>query len=986
MKQTVKYNGYTANTSDYVSKDGDLSASLNLINEDGGMKTIFEPSVVKDFSGFPYTKVVYLHRTASFSHIIMQKSNDYAVQWMNESDTPSAGTIHDISGATGVSIGMLHNVTSVGNTLVILSDTGLHYILWNGDVDGYKYIGQKPPFLSIRFSVSENQQCLRPEYDYGTDQSVVPTRTNNYVPYQATTYLRTDNGYNVFKNSAVQDAVTQAAWALVNNTNARITKDGHFYAPFFVRYCYRLFDGSTFMSSAPLFIPLSMPYTYQVFLSSLCKKTSGTQTMEILSNSQSNITIDGVSVSGDNIFITYLPSNVALTYKCTDSATLDTLKNDWGDIVKSIDIYVSGPIIRENDSEKITRVRETPFHYNAEYKSNVSSAEFTQYPYDDDDNLLYPGTGTFTDDPKSYYILDIPMKSDEQYLNQIKDNAAFYKVKSFNLSEDAIINDAFNDLSIDGGVLSTLYTQEALADDYKSHNGIMPFMVDSDNSVTSLFTYNSRLHVAALKEKLFGGFKALEMVPAIYSCEYTTATVGDHVGFIVYKIWVYLKTEDGEKIVLHSSGGEVQDPFLFETSPLFYPDNRAVKMVIEFKYGFETGQPEHYVEYRMEPCPTMNGAYTTGKLENTNLHPLPEEYDDTHAPYTPPTSQPTNAQSLVPYSNKIYTSDVTNPYRFPASGIVTVGIGTIIGLQSATSALSQGQFGQFPLYILASDGVWALSVSDTGTYTNVHPVSRDICVNKDSVASLNNAVAFASSRGVMLVTGSTVRCITDDIASQYPFDLDLLPGFYALATAAGVSQLTLSQCQILPFQDFLVGCQIVYDYKHQRLVIFNADNYEQSGDIHYKYHYAYVYSLKTGTWGLTGSELLYRLNSYPEAWAVDRSNRIVNFSADESETDHRKAILLTRPLKLGDGDTLKSMRTLVQRGDVQRGDVQTALFASRDLYSWQLVASSVDHFIRNLRGTPYKYFRVAAFTDLNGSKSLYGAEVDVEPRHTSRIV
>lgn len=706
--------------------------------------------------------------------------------------------------------------------------------------------------------------------------------------------------------------------------------------------------------------------------------------MEILSNSQSQILIHGVYVSGDNIFITYLPSNVALTYFCDDEDTLAVLKNDWGDIVKSIDIFVSGPIIRENDSEQITKVRERPFHYNAEYKQNVTGAKFTQYLYD---HLLYPGTGTLTDNHQSYYILDIPMKSDEQYLSQIKDNAAFYKVKSFNLSEDVIINNAFDDLSIDGGVLSTLYTQEALADDYKSHNGIMPFMVDSDNSVTSLFTYNSRLHVAAIKEKLFGGFMALDMVPFISSDEYTTATVGDiHLGFTVYKIWVYLKTEDGEKIVLHSySSGEVLNPFLIETSPLFYPDNRAVKMVIEFKYNFLTGQPTHYVEYRMEPCPTMNGAYTTGKLENTNLHPLPEEYDS-HESYTPPPdpSQLTPEQSLVPYANKIYTADVANPYRFPASGIVTVGVGTILGLQSATAALSQGQFGQFPLYIFATDGVWALSVSDTGTYTNVHPVSRDVCVNRHSVTSLDNAVVFATDRGLFMVQGSNVRCITDDIASQYPFDIDNLPSFSDLLTAAGW---TNPPCQVYDFKHFMDGCQVIYDYHHQRIIVFNpSTSTGPNSVITYIYNYAYVYSLKTGTWGLTESNLLYRLNSYPEAWAVNQSNQIVNFSANESDTDHRKAILLTRPLKLGDGDTLKSLRTLVQRGVFQRGDVQTALYASRDLYSWQLVASSVDHFIRNLRGTPYKYFRVAAFTELDGSKSLYGAEVDVEPRHTSRIV
>ena len=52
---------------------------------------------------------------------------------------------------------------------------------------------------------------------------------------------------------------------------------------------------------------------------------------------------------------------------------------------------------------------------------------------------------------------------------------------------------------------------------------------------------------------------------------------------------------------------------------------------------------------------------------------------------------------------------------------------------------------------------------------------------------------------------------------------------------------------------------------------------------------------------------------------------------------------------------------------------------------WELVASSVSHFIANRRGTPYKYFRVALLCSLAPGKSLSGCSVSFTPRLTSRL-
>ena len=40
MIKEIKYNGYSANPSDYECADGDLSVAMNLITEDGVLKGI----------------------------------------------------------------------------------------------------------------------------------------------------------------------------------------------------------------------------------------------------------------------------------------------------------------------------------------------------------------------------------------------------------------------------------------------------------------------------------------------------------------------------------------------------------------------------------------------------------------------------------------------------------------------------------------------------------------------------------------------------------------------------------------------------------------------------------------------------------------------------------------------------------------------------------------------------------------------------------
>lgn len=339
------------------------------------------------------------------------------------------------------------------------------------------------------------------------------------------------------------------------------------------------------------------------------------------------------------------------------------------------------------------------------------------------------------------------------------------------------------------------------------------------------------------------------------------------------------------------------------------------------------------------------------------------------ASLTTSTSYPINV------SNKVYSSEVNNPFYFPLNGINTIGSGEIRGLCSAAKALSQGQFGQFPLYAFTTDGVWALEVSSTGTFSAKQPITRDVCLSTDGITQLDSAVLFPSDRGLMVLSGSQAVCISDSINSEYPFNALDLPAFSKLHDMLGHDPLTDFCLPTKPFREFLTDCRMIYDYVHQRVLVYVPG-----------ITYAYVYSLKSTQWGMTFSTIASDVNSYPEALANNNDSELVNFSERITKTDGSSTPVLyvTRPLKFAGADVLKTVDNVIQRGFFQKGHIATALYGSRDLIHWHLVWTSKDHYLRGFRGTPYKYFRIAGVGSLDDDESISGASVQLDGRLTNQ--
>lgn len=909
MIKETKLGGFSAIPLDYEAPDGDLSTALGVVSENGALNPILEPKVVMTFSN-PSLKVVRVHETSVFHYYIVHNTETGDVYYTDQKQQgePALKAIHSFGAAK------IYNFATVGNTLLVLTDGGMHYFLWKSEKDGYLYLGTHLPECPISF---------------GLQAEIV--RTDEF----SISFDGIDEGslFNEFSDSN-KTRVTSQVLAKVNKFIAEeSTNKGRFLFPFMVRYAYRLYDGSLTMHSAPVLMIASSDLAPQVFYEHIKGKKQYTDAVLRVVGALSR-----------------------LDYAVIGQSYLDKLAN-WKDIIRSVDIFVSKPIYTYDQNGKCSG-----FKQSSEINSYCVCKHTNQnvdplgekfplrYQYNTFNHLYAFTFGDPNKSPSEWTYPDgrlmIPRRSLDAVREEIRSTSQFFLLESIKVDE---LKTERTLIDIEEDYLQSLLNREVMTDDYDSHDTIIP---------RYSFSYNSRLNIANMSKQLFRGYHAGSQFcytdGYVYNFWDAGSTVFDQK--ISYRVFVYIK-QDGKDIVVNCDSFSFalhNHPLLF----IYYPNINAYKAVIGRAYlGLE------YYEVPLTAHSFLNGAFYFGGWENpTKQASAPHE------------SALTDRTIEIP--NKIYTSQVNNPFYFPTTGINTVGTGTILGICAAVKALSQGQFGQFPLYAFSTDGVWALEVSSTGTYSAKQPVTREVCINSASITQMDSAVLFATNRGIMIIQGSISTCISESINNEVSLSLPDLPYINKIlekykSLLSDIQAALMNNLVIVPLVEYLQDCRMVFDYANQRVIVYNAD-----------YAYAYVYSLKTQQWGMMLSNISDTVNSYPDALVMDKNANLVNFSG--SDAAGGQAMIVTRPFKLDDPNTLKTIGALIVRGTFRKGHVQTVLYGSVDLFSWHLISSSVNQNINGIHGTPYKYFRLVIIGNLDKGESVYSFTTRYTPRFTNR--
>lgn len=923
METELKYGGHTASPSDYDCEDGDLAISLDLWQENGALKPVLQPKTVLNCG--EGNTVLCVHKTPAYTHYIIRTATG-TLSYMAEGDT-AATVITSVQGQYTAS--SLHRITTIGNMLVALTTDGMDYFLWTENA--YKRLGSHMPEIELRFSL-KGKPVVSDEFDIELEKKLTQDEIDK----------------KQFSDENKRTISTQAHAKINKFIAEEGTNKGRFVFPFFVRYAYRLYDGSVTMHSAPVLMLCATGATPVIVSDKEIAKDMGT----------------------------YTPARVfgvthQLVMRGLDSSTYNRLQ-EWKDIISSVDIFVSAPIYTYDQNG------------DAEYFSGISDINYGMVCRNDDPIIVAGETDSYRyrtlTDMYNYSAHTtgmslksaIVIKKDEASVyDDVRNCANFYLLKSIDIKDSSLSNNTETAIEVAEDYLQSLVTRESMKDDYDSHDRLIPEYA---------FAYNQRLNIANLKKELFKGFSPCGVMQYADGVAYSRTDGSSGSGssgsgstaapaYAKVRFYVHLRHDGTEHVFLT----ETASRDIIASNPLvyyYYPNNNAYKVTVEWKApATDGGYTTHYIDLPLRKHDFLNGAYYFSGWSGAN-RPLPS------VGVQPEVTD--HDRIIIGLQNKIYTSEVNNPLYFPLLGINTVGTGKITGISSATKALSQGQYGQFPLYAFSTDGIWALEVSSTGTYSARQPVTRDVCTDSDSITQIDDAVLFVTERGIMIISGSDTKCISEEIDNRNDavFNFTAYPG-YELFTGSGDDD--KMPFRMASFRVFLSGCRMIYDDASRRLIVFNPS-----------YRYAYVYNMVTHCWAMMRSDITGYVLSYPEALAMTSGNDLADFSkrmpnATEDGASVRSQVVVTRPLKFGAPDIQKTVDTIVQRGVFRYGHVRTLLYGSRDMYRWFPVFSSKDHFLRGYSGTPYKYFRIVLVCHLTDDESLSGATVNLTHRDINKI-
>ena len=601
----------------------------------------------------------------------------------------------------------------------------------------------------------------------------------------------------------------------------------------------------------------------------------------------------------------FVPISSTLKYAASISGI-----EDWKDIVKELVIFASDEVMPFYEMDSKTewdwmlfsgKISNMSNEYGGVYFNNLNEEKHYE---DIVTNIILP-----------------KHKSNGDIIEELLAKTQFYKLASIKITDTENINVPFSAnkaLNLKKSVVSSLTSQEQLkVDDYYGWTQM---------SSKRIFTYNNRTNAFGMYRKPYNGFCNFL---ADKESEVTTVTYYTHIVSESMDIWV--KSEPS-KIYNQKA----------LTGWLFYPDPNASEMIINIK---SNNSEEKNIKVSLSEHTRLNGSYS---FEN-----LPTEDNGSEASISTGVSLPNIDENAKEYmDSQIFTSLVNNPFVFEASGDNTVGTGKIIGIVANTEAVSQGQFGQYPLMVFTDEGIYGLSVNSEGLYSASYPISREVCLENSPLVPTDRLVFFASKKGLMAASGGSVGCMSELMRGRVPRN------FAELGEGK--------------FLNFLKDCLIAYDYRDSLLRIFCKGK-----------DYQYIYNMVDKTFSMVNSGIIAQavVNDYPDNLLQDTSGNVYSLTGKPDINDDEEKYsghITTRPLKLGGSMTLKSLRDIKNLVDTDDGKISTEIWGSNDCRHWCKLVS--------LGGKPWKYFTIKyTLKDFKAVDSFAGSVVEVQSRREDKM-
>jgi hypothetical protein len=351
-------------------------------------------------------------------------------------------------------------------------------------------------------------------------------------------------------------------------------------------------------------------------------------------------------------------------------------------------------------------------------------------------------------------------------------------------------------------------------------------------------------------------------------------------------------------------------------------------------------------------------------------------------------------------TNRVQVSELRNPFVLSAKNSYQIGTGQIISAGVNTEAMSTGQFGQFPLLVFTTTGVYALEqgVGDV-LYASISPVNGDVVTTDSQVVSVSTGVLYVTKRGVFVNLGKETLEISkliegtpeSSILSNEHFQF-----FVENPRLGFIIDGIVGRMSAVNFMTYAERAHVGFD-KINNEVIFSNSTRDERGDLIYRY--SYIYSLETSTWHKIDKVFELFVNNYPYLYGVNvfqgSKNGIYNLGK-EAEDSNISVMALTQPQSFDDPGIYKKIDRMVLRAmlKITTGTYFTfAVFASDDLRTWQLITGGQ----RAGGSLPYQnilctrthgsatYYRLLLVGQVHPDTTITGIDLTTVPRLNRKL-
>lgn len=910
-RQEVIFAGLTNSPSDYDCQDGELATCLNLINEDGALRPIHQPVVAEPNITLPNDScsIRYVHNVTHAN----KNHSHYIVNCTNSSPYSWYWTEKGGDGTPHeLNLGnfKVNSVTAIGNIICFVGDKNILYAFWNKD--SYNIFNKNA--FNYTFSVTNTS---------GVEVDAIAQLGDDFQGCFWTPSFGSQDYDNLIFEGTKPNG-TKTIWNAIDSMiNKAMSENGNTYFKYIVFgvVALRLYDG-TYSNISNLFVLCPKDNINNSFYYNADKETiKNTEYYKFIRASgyihrhQINVQLDltGIEdfVQGVDVFLTKGTDFLYLDkgYDTTSMETVNNLKKRKGTI--TFERLKKSALYREFDNLTFYHsiyITKEDLGKNIDLL-NVQGTEESL-------SLADMGRTSIGSSCAIAYNNRLHLANIQNYINDIFSPNPIYKFE-LNSSGTSFPVEKIN--TILGNYMDVPLTDEGWYDYGK---------MNSDTA---------------------------EVIAIIDNKYYYKATVQ----YPLNPIFV-VPFQDAKSVKLYiKHKGKLMDEIGFRNINLHQSETFGMSYYI---FNAENGIFSFMQKYEL----SNNGGVLTRRQGDTFTSTSSKFYDEASQKCD------SDGAKIEQLASLIKVSEAENPLVFPAKNSVQVGSSVISALAANTRPISEGQFGEAPLYAFTDEGVWVLMLGEEGTYVARQPVNREICSNPNGILQIDDAVLYPTNRGIMMQQGRNSICITDQL-DGYPFNfMEMKYAKQIIAT----NETESGEISYIRFKDYLKSADMIYDYYNNRIIVFNPNQ-----------AYAYVYSLKSKMWGAMKNVFNKRVNIYPESYATNKEGKILNVYVEEPYFN-TPYFLCSRPLTISDKEVYKTIFTCIARGYFRKeinGKCAMVLYGSNNLFDWYLIKTSVNEYLRGIAGSPYKYFRVALIGNLATNESISGLSAEFQERLQNKL-